>query len=230
MGVNSAANCYVLTVPGVNYTFDVMHRPVDGAPLDTKSVKLLWQSNSGVVRNVNKDGNNAMFYVATDENDENRLYDTNAVVAAYNASGNVIWSWHLWIVNNNPLDAVDTYANGKIFMRYNLGAFTNSNGEADNAKILDSYGMYYQWGRKDPFPRPLYFDATGAYDEDRYDENGTYIYEVSAESTVILDFVEDYYPTNRALAMNNGELEVLLYPKDNSDEQKLFVYKLTIVE
>ena len=63
-----------------------------------------------------------------------------------------------------------------------------------------------------------------------YDENGTYIYEVSAESTVILDFVEDYYPTNRALAMNNGELEVLLYPKDNSEEQRLFIYKLSIVE
>ena len=182
LDVSGRANCYIITKPGVNYTFDVMHRP-DGSELATKSVKLLWQSNSGVVRNVNKDGNNAMFYVATDENDENRLYDTNAVVAAYNASGNVIWSWHLWIVNNNPLDAVDTYANGKIFMRYNLGAFTNSNGEADNAKILDSYGMYYQWGRKDPFPRPYFYDASDAEDESRYNESGTYLAEVREERT-----------------------------------------------
>ena len=63
-----------------------------------------------------------------------------------------------------------------------------------------------------------------------YDEKGTYIYEVSAESTVLIDYVEDYYPTNRALAMNNGELEVLLYPKDNSEEKRLFVYKLSIIE
>jgi hypothetical protein len=109
VGVNSAANCYVLTTPGVNYTFDVMHRPVDGAPLDTKSVKLLWQSNSGVVKNVNLVDGKATFYVAPSEADATRLEETNAVVAACDASGEVIWSWHLWIVNNNPLAAYDTY-------------------------------------------------------------------------------------------------------------------------
>ena len=176
------ANCYIITVPGVNYTFDVMHRP-DGEPLATKRVELLWQSNSGVVRNVNMDGENAQFYIATAEDDETRLYDTNAVVAAYNASGDVIWSWHLWIVNANPLAAVDTYANGKTFMQYNLGAFGNSNGEADNAKILDSYGMYYQWGRKDPFPRPYFYNAADAEDESRYNESGTYLKEVREERT-----------------------------------------------
>ena len=175
------ANCYVVTSPS-SYTFDVMHRP-DGSALATSSVKLLWQSNPDVVKHVDKVGNNALFYIAASEEDATKVVDTNAVIAACDAAGEVIWSWHLWVVNENPLLATDTYSNGKVFMQKNLGAFTNANGSNEEQKILDSYGMYYQWGRKDPFPRPLYFDATGAYDEDRYDENGTYIKEVFAERT-----------------------------------------------
>ena len=206
VGVNSAANCYVLTTPGVNYTFDVMHRPVDGAPLDTKSVKLLWQSNSGVVKNVNLVDGKATFYVAPSEADATRLEETNAVVAACDASGEVIWSWHLWIVNNNPLAAYDTYSNGKSFMRVNLGAFTNSEGEIDEQKIYDSYGMYYQWGRKEPFQRPYYFDAAGADDETRYTELGTYIKEEHIESSATTGTV-DYARKNPLQFIFNSEGE-----------------------
>ena len=177
-----AANCYIVTKPSTSYTFDAMHRP-NGSELATASVKLLWQSNYSVVKNVGLSGTNAQFYVLPWEGNESKVLDTNAVIAAYNAAGEIIWSWHIWIVNENPLLATDTYSNGKTFMRQNLGAFTNSNGEKDEQKILDSYGMYYQWGRKDPFARPLYFDAAGAYDEDRYNDGDTYIHEVFAECT-----------------------------------------------
>lgn len=172
--IDGAANCYVITRPAVNYTFDVMSRP-DGTALDTDSVKLLWQSNSSVVKNVYKSGDKASFYIAPSEADNSQVVDTNAVIAAYNKAGEVIWSWHLWIVNDNPLTATDTYSNGKTFMRNNLGAFTNANGDASTDKILASYGLYYQWGRKDPFPRPYFHDAAGAESESRYKENGTYI-------------------------------------------------------
>ncbi len=190
LGVNSPANCYVLSTPSTNYTFDVMHRPVDNAPLDTKSVKLLWQSNPGVVKNVNFIEGKATFYVAASEQDANRVEDTNAVIAAYNEAGEIVWSWHLWITNENPLATYDTYSNGKSFMRHNLGAFTNSDGRIDEQKIHDSYGMYYQWGRKDPFPRPYYFDASGADDETRYNEYDTYIKEVYEEQSAQNGVVE----------------------------------------
>lgn len=170
------ANCYVVTAPSISYTFDATHRP-DKELLDTHSVKLLWQSNPGVVKNVNLVDGKAQFYVTKTANDGDAMEDTNAVIAACNASGEVVWSWHLWIVNENPLDATDTYSNGKVFMQKNLGAFTNSNGSTDTDEILDSYGMYYQWGRKDPFPRPYYHDASGSDDESRYNANGTYIAE-----------------------------------------------------
>ena len=205
-----AANCYIVTKPSTSYTFDAMHRP-DGSVLATKSVKLLWQSNYDAVKNVGLSGDKAQFYVLPWENDETKVLGTNAVIAAYNADDEIIWSWHIWIVDENPLLATDTYSNGKTFMRKNLGAFTNSNGDKDEQKILDSYGMYYQWGRKDPFPRPLYFDAAGAYDEDRYNESGTYIKEVFAERTSsngTLDYITKnpmHFITNAACIEEGGD-------------------------
>ena len=207
---NGLANCYIVTKPSINYTFDVMHRP-DGAELETESVKLLWQSNYDVVKHTGIAGGRAQFYVLPSESDATKVLDSNAVVAAYNSAGEVIWSWHIWIVDENPLDATDTYSNGKTFMRKNLGAFTNSNGEKDEQKILDSYGMYYQWGRKDPFPRPLFFDASGADNEDRYNESGTYIKEVFAErssSNGTLEYITKnpmHFITNAACVEEGGD-------------------------
>ena len=202
------ANCYVITEPSVCYTFDVKHRP-DGQPLATTGVALLWQSNPGIVKNVTLAGDKVQLYVTHLKNDASSVENTNAVVAAYNVSGEVIWSWHLWIVNDNPLDLYDEYSNGKVFMRHNLGAFTNSNGSLDEQKIHDSYGMYYQWGRKDPFQRPYYFNAAGADNETRYNGiNGyikdQYLERTSANGTV--DYVTKYpmdFITNAA-CMNEG--------------------------
>lgn len=68
-----------------------------------------------------------------------------------NSENEYLWSWHLWVtdydpeVNNIPLVS----AEGKSYtiMDRNLGA----KGTSD---FLDAVGLYYQWGRKDPFPRP----------------------------------------------------------------------------
>ena len=204
------ANCYIVTKPSTSYTFDVKHRP-NGSELATAKVKLLWQSNYDVIKNVNLTDGKAQFYVLPWEGDNSKVLDTNAVIAAYNSNDEIIWSWHIWIVDENPLLATDTYANGKTFMRKNLGAFTNSNGSKDEQQILDSYGMYYQWGRKDPFPRPLYFDAAGAYDEDRYNENSTYIKEVFAEcssSNGTLDYITKHpmhFITNATCIEDGGD-------------------------
>ena len=204
------ANCYIVTKPATTYEFDVMHRP-DGSELATANVKLLWQSNPDIVKNVGLSNGKAIFYVPASDDDASRLPNTNAVIAAYNASNEVIWSWHIWITNENPLAATATYANGKTFMSHNLGAFTNSNGSTEEQKILDSYGMYYQWGRKDPFPRPLYYNASGAYDEDRYGATGTYIKEQFLEcssSNGTLEYVTKnpmHFITNAACIEENGD-------------------------
>ena len=65
----------------------------------------------------------------------------NALVALMQ-DGKVVWSWHVWVTD---APQTMTYGNGTVFMDRNLGAAGTTAGGTD------AYGMYYQWGRKDPF-------------------------------------------------------------------------------
>ena len=142
------------------------------------SADVVWQSTSGVITNAAvTPGSDGMSYV-TFTVDKTNLAQGNAVIAAYNSSGTVMWSWHLWIT-----DATLTAPNND-FLTQNLGWVsssdnynhypartvqlriqqTNELSDADpvfitvnqtegNVDIDPSAGscLYYQWGRKDPF-------------------------------------------------------------------------------
>lgn len=69
----------------------------------------------------------------------------NAVIGLFNASGDCIWSWHIWSVDYDIEATAQTYASGAVFMDRNLGASTT------DCTQPASRGLYYQWGRKDPF-------------------------------------------------------------------------------
>lgn len=74
-------------------------------------------------------------------------YMGNAVIAAYNTIGEIIWTWHIW-VTDRPYNV--NYGNGYIAQDRNLGACVH-NGDL-YPEIAE--GLYYQWGRKDPiFPQ-----------------------------------------------------------------------------
>ncbi|MCM1300922.1 MAG: hypothetical protein NC250_00460 [Alistipes senegalensis] len=66
----------------------------------------------------------------------------NAVVAIYDNSGTVLWSFHIWVTEHADHD----YGNGYTFMDRHLGAVS-----LDPADGNKAYGFIYQWGRKDPF-------------------------------------------------------------------------------
>ena len=67
----------------------------------------------------------------------------NAVIAAKDASGTILWSWHIWMTDQ-PVDQV--YNNGAgTMMDRNLGATSATPGD------VRALGLMYQWGRKDPF-------------------------------------------------------------------------------
>lgn len=82
------------------------------------------------------------------------LHAGNAVIAAKNAGGDVVWSWHIWV----PSTAITSSTYGGIstapMMDRNLGALVIAEGDADTDIAVESCGMFYQWGRKDPFPGP----------------------------------------------------------------------------
>ena len=71
----------------------------------------------------------------------------NAVVAIKDNVGNILWSWHLWLTDNEISE--QTYPGGAVFMDRNLGALDAQSG-------TESYGLLYQWGRKDPFLNTKY--------------------------------------------------------------------------
>ncbi|MBP5390364.1 MAG: Ig-like domain-containing protein [Bacteroidales bacterium] len=71
----------------------------------------------------------------------------NAVVAIKDAGGNILWSWHLWLTDDEISE--QAYPGGAVFMDRNLGALAATSG-------TESYGLLYQWGRKDPFLNTKY--------------------------------------------------------------------------
>ena len=73
----------------------------------------------------------------------------NAMIGLFDQNDVCVWSWHIWVASDNPAANQHSYAGGRIFMDRNLGALNNS--------VFDPSfrGLYYQWGRKDPFMYPI---------------------------------------------------------------------------
>lgn len=84
----------------------------------------------------------------------------NALVAVMDANGTILWSFHIWVG-----DAADVPCNNAIGGQYtlmdrNLGATSvNDKSQTTEELIRNSFGLFYQWGRKDPFPRLLHRTA-----------------------------------------------------------------------
>jgi len=87
----------------------------------------------------------------------NPYREGNAVVAIYNSSNEIIWSWHLWFTD----DAIQTqtYPGGAQMMDRNLGALA----AVYNAENTEDYGLMYQWGRKDPFLNTCFTGYVNGY-------------------------------------------------------------------
>lgn len=67
----------------------------------------------------------------------------NALLAYKDAEGRILWSWHIWCTDT-PSDQIwGAYT----WLDRNLGATG-----ADAGSEAATYGLQYQWGRKDPFP------------------------------------------------------------------------------
>ena len=84
----------------------------------------------------------------------------NALVAISDKEGTVLWSYHVWVS-----DAAEVSCNTPIGGQYtildrNLGATSVDNRSQTTEELIrNSFGLFYQWGRKDPFPRLLHRTA-----------------------------------------------------------------------
>ena len=178
---NKVANSYIATQKETNYLFDAMRRG-DGSQLATDHVGIVWQSKSGLLQYLDFEDGKASFYVGADSDNDKIIKRGNAIVGAYDADGVLLWSWHVWVADYNPdAEGGSVDFNGYTMMSRNLGALDNDTSSSD--KILASYGLYYQWGRKDPFIGPDTYQASQGASATMYSGTGGRVYLKTVESS-----------------------------------------------
>ena len=152
LSANGTANCYIVTKAGY-YKFKVDTRgngvtvpSASGiqASISPASLKVLWAtynsetapaSTEEVIPSLKLENGYAIFSTA------DPLVSANALIAALDGSGTILWSWHVWIRTTEPSTISEA---GSEWLDWNLGALSN--------ELLNplSYGLYYQWGNKNP--------------------------------------------------------------------------------
>ena len=121
--------------------------------IDPVRAGLLWESESGLITQVELIYGYVRFKVKQDGDGYKK---GNAVIAVYDSQRKVLWSWHIWVAGDEPRDVSYTVGENKtiVLLDRNLGAVA----DVDNSNLEDTYGLYYQWGRKDPSMGPPSYD------------------------------------------------------------------------
>ena len=138
------ANCYIVSSAGT-YKFKPLKGNSSTSVGSVSSVEVLWESFGtsqkpsvgDLIRSVNYDAGFIVFSTPSS------FKEGNAVIAAKDASGEILWSWHIWLTDQ-PKEQV-YYNNAGTMMDRNLGATSSTPGD------VGALGLLYQWGRKDPF-------------------------------------------------------------------------------
>lgn len=147
---NGTANCYIARKLNTTYSFDAT---VQGNGKTTTNIRpqrlngtsaiLIWETgteHNAIISDVSFADGRITFTTGSKRG--------NAVIGLLDSRGDCIWSWHIWSVDYDIESSGQTYFSGKTFMDRNLGALTT------DCTQSSSRGMYYQWGRKDPFIYP----------------------------------------------------------------------------
>lgn len=149
--ISSPANCYIVS-PGAFVKFPAnIGNSSEKASFTT--AELLWQDTQGLVSSISADTENGAVYAMLAPETSG-----NAVIAVKNAEGIITWNYHLWVTDFDPDANVMEWTSSatstsyKIMDRY-LGALSNEPGSDL------SNGLFYQWGRKDPYVSSDYAGA-----------------------------------------------------------------------
>ena len=153
LDVLNTANCYIAPELLRDYSFDATVQGNGCATLNIAPqrlsgayARLSWETGTqanSVISSLGYDGSRIRFRTGTQQG--------NALIGLFDTWGECVWSWHIWVTDYNPESSSQKYSSGDIFMDRNLGAVGT-----DYTKVT-ACGLYYQWGRKDPFPYPASF-------------------------------------------------------------------------
>ena len=138
------ANCYIVSESGI-YKFPAVKGNSNESVGEVASAEVLWESfGTSVTPKVGELVESASYKEGQILISVASSYkEGNAVVAAKDASGTILWSWHIWLTDQ-PAEQV-YYNNAGTMMDRNLGATSATPGD------VGALGLLYQWGRKDPF-------------------------------------------------------------------------------
>lgn len=144
---DGTANCYIVSKDG-SYKFPLSRATEDEFLSGITGVDVLWetdntggtQTTGSIITNVGTNKKYVYFDVPRP------LKNGNAVIVAYR-DGVIAWSWHIWVCSDDPSTKKQKLiGKSSAMMDRNLGALSP---DAGNAL---ANGLFYQWGRKDPFP------------------------------------------------------------------------------
>ncbi len=142
LSLSGTANCYIVSEAG-NYKFYTFKGNSTSPVGSVATAEVLWETfGTDVAPKVGdlvsevsySDG--CISFKASDKKG-------NASIAAKDASGNILWSWHIWMTDSPEDQVYNNYAG--TMMDRNLGAISATPGD------VGALGLMYQWGRKDPF-------------------------------------------------------------------------------
>ena len=154
---SGSANSYVVEASSVNagkvYKFKAYRGNTDVGVGKIASVEVLWETwnnaesvtKNSVIADVDYDKQDGKDYYEICFKTPSTIHAGNAVIAAKDDLGAILWSWHIWM----PSTTISSGTYGvstPAMMDRNLGALV----VAGNGDIRAN-GLLYQWGRKDPF-------------------------------------------------------------------------------
>ena len=141
---SESANCYIVSQSGL-YKIRAVKGNSGTAVGAVSSAEVLWETFGtstspqvgDLISGADAKGEYIGFQIPVP------YLEGNAVIAAKDASGTILWSWHIWLTDQ-PDEQV-YYNDAGTMMDRNLGATSATKGD------VGALGLLYQWGRKDPF-------------------------------------------------------------------------------
>ena len=144
-----SANSYIVSAAG-DYKFKAVKGNSKESVGTIAAVELVWETNNTAT--APETANTIIAKVGVDDgyitfSTPATLAHGNALIAAKDADGKILWSWHIWIPKTEVKTLDAGFAGEKAILDRNLGALIVT---PTTDKALESEGLYYQWGRKDP--------------------------------------------------------------------------------
>lgn len=181
------ANCYIVREGG-SFKFPLVKGNSSTQITNVSYAGVLWETDNtasavseGSLINPTVRIKNGYVYFKTAD-----IYkEGNASIAVFDGNGEILWSWHIWLCDFDPDQTSQLYRGASQYMMdRNIGALSAL------PTTAMSYGLFYQWGRKDPFLGSAdgsytSMASTGEFDTCASADCGTVDYAVAHPTTFI---------------------------------------------